>query len=195
MKSKELVRRILEADPSGEIECCIGNADIEGPSVEPAYWDGPLQVFKFNEKGYPVSAKRVRSGEKMVLSPLYISNFIGEYDGFTVEYQSDEDRARYEYSDKESARFHNQIEADVDKGSFVDFVFRKIQSVKPVPMGWVQVIKMAAEKFYDENSLSPENPLITMREGRSYADCRDEYLDEHVTAEWDKYSRINIAFK
>jgi hypothetical protein len=45
MKTKELIRLLQEADPSGEIECCVGNEDIYFVACEPAYYDGTLQVL------------------------------------------------------------------------------------------------------------------------------------------------------
>jgi len=50
MKTKELIKRLQDADPSGEIECCVGNQDIYFISQEPSYYDGALQVLIHDEK-------------------------------------------------------------------------------------------------------------------------------------------------
>lgn len=46
MKVKELIRRLQAADPTGEIEACVGNIDIHFVSLDPAYYDGRLQILK-----------------------------------------------------------------------------------------------------------------------------------------------------
>jgi len=46
MKTKELIRQLQEADPSGEIEVCCGNEDIHFVETLEAYYDGKLQVLK-----------------------------------------------------------------------------------------------------------------------------------------------------
>ncbi len=45
MKTKELIRRLQEADPEGEFECCVDNEDIHFLEVIPGYYDGRLQTF------------------------------------------------------------------------------------------------------------------------------------------------------
>lgn len=50
MKTKDLIEALQAADPSGEIECCVGNEDIHFVSREPAYWDGCLQTFERDPK-------------------------------------------------------------------------------------------------------------------------------------------------
>ncbi len=49
MKSKELIRRLQEADPEGEMEVCVGNVDIYFVEKKAAYWDGNLQVLQHDE--------------------------------------------------------------------------------------------------------------------------------------------------
>lgn len=45
MKTAELIRRLQEADPSGEAECVVGGQDIYFVSAEPGYYDGEYQVL------------------------------------------------------------------------------------------------------------------------------------------------------
>lgn len=45
MKSKDVIKMIQKADPSGEIECVVGNVDIYSAHMEPAYWDGSMQLL------------------------------------------------------------------------------------------------------------------------------------------------------
>lgn len=47
MKTKELIKQLQEADPSGELECAIGgNIDIFAVYVTPAYYDGYLEILE-----------------------------------------------------------------------------------------------------------------------------------------------------
>lgn len=47
MKTKELVKKLLDADPSGELECAIdGNIDIIDVYQIPAYYDGYLEILE-----------------------------------------------------------------------------------------------------------------------------------------------------
>jgi hypothetical protein len=61
MKTKELIRQLKEADPSGECECVVGNVDILYVGGEPGYWDGWYEVLirDENEEGYNVIGARV----------------------------------------------------------------------------------------------------------------------------------------
>lgn len=52
MKTKDLIKLLMEEDPTGEIECCIDNQDIEEISWESAYYDGCLQIVKRDENEY-----------------------------------------------------------------------------------------------------------------------------------------------
>jgi len=81
MKTKELIRRLQEEDPTGEIECCVGNQDIYFITQEPAYYDGPLQVLVHDEskrdKQWSITgAKIVRSGAKIQIHTMSIEDVI-----------------------------------------------------------------------------------------------------------------------
>ncbi len=69
MKTKELIRLLQEADPTGETECCVDNEDIHFVDRVPAYYDGTLQVFERDpaKKGFYdiVGVRFVRSGDKI----------------------------------------------------------------------------------------------------------------------------------
>lgn len=194
MKTKELIRQLNEADPSGELECCIGNGDIVYVDVLPSYYDGALQVIERNEDGHPVSGRRIRTGQKVLLEPMFIRDAL-ESSSFKVEYADDADRKRYEHYDEEYRRHHKEIDIRVDRRGFCEWAFRKFQQIRPVPLGWVKRLKKAARDFYDECYAGPDNPLTPVRPGRCYHDMRDEFWEENISVEWDEYSRIKIARK
>ena len=193
MKTKELISRLQNADPTGEIQCCIDNADIWSIEVEPAYYDGSLHVIDFDEDRRPIKGRRIRSGEKVVLSPIRIQDCF-EYN-FEVEYLTEEDRKRNEAFDIEERRHDKQIHMDVERDHFVEWVFMKIQNIRKVPLGWVDRMKAAAVKFFEENCMGPDTPFVKVPMGRSYNDCREEYYEDTIFVDWDNYSRIIIKMK
>lgn len=81
MKTNELIKRLQQADPSGELECCVGNIDIYFIETLPAYYDGALQVLvhdeKLKDKAWSiVGAKIKRSGEKVQIHTVSIEDAI-----------------------------------------------------------------------------------------------------------------------
>jgi len=79
MKTKEVIRQLQLADPSGEEEVCVGNRDIHYFHKLPAYLDGQLQVLKRDEncKYYNiVGAEYVADGMKIDICTLSIEDAI-----------------------------------------------------------------------------------------------------------------------
>jgi len=103
MKTKELIRRLNEADPSGEIECCVGNADIYYVSKEPAYWDGCLQVLKRDPKKegkqYSIIGAEIHSeGEKICLNTMNFSDVLLNHPDAPIEIKSTTDWVIEDYT-------------------------------------------------------------------------------------------------
>lgn len=73
MKTKELIKRLQEADPDGETEVCVGNEDILFVAKEPAYYDGCFQVLNRDPAKAPyynVVGIEIRgNGNKIVIHP------------------------------------------------------------------------------------------------------------------------------
>ena len=65
MKTKEVIRQLQEADPSGEEEVCIGNHDIYRIFPEDAYYDGSLQIIEKDKNGHIIGGTIRRSGMKV----------------------------------------------------------------------------------------------------------------------------------
>lgn len=88
MKTKELIRLLQEADPSGEIEVCVENEDIFFVEKAPAYWDGRLEILIRDEsiKGYNVIGAKITSkGKKLRIRTLSIDDAIFESPDMPVE--------------------------------------------------------------------------------------------------------------
>lgn len=199
MKTKDLIAKLQEADPSGELHCCIDNGDIEEVNVEPAYWDGALNIVERDEAGRYTCAYRQRSGSKVVLSPIYVNDIAGEQPGVRIKYLTEEDRARYEKDDLESTRWRREINFQVERDAFSTWVFEKIQRSKVIPLGWVERIKSAAEAFYLANRGPDVDGKIIVDRGwkdnKSWRDRLETLWEEIIRVEWDSYSRIIIEMK
>jgi hypothetical protein len=89
LKVKELIRQLQEADPTGELEACVGNIDVHFVCRDPAYYDGPLQVLKRDpdRKGvYDICAAEFRrDGHKVQIHTLSIKDAIWEDPDLPVE--------------------------------------------------------------------------------------------------------------
>jgi len=113
MKTKELIRQLQEADPSGEIECCIDNADIFFVERLPAYYDGRLQTLKRDKNGQITGAKVISKGDKIKIYPLSIQEHFLDNPELEVQYETDNEFAK-EWLEKERQKAKDIIE-EVDK--------------------------------------------------------------------------------
>jgi len=90
MKTKELIRQLNIADPTGEEEVCVGNADILFVESEPAYYDGHLQVLIRDTTKDPyynvVGAKYVGKGKKVCIKYHSIESAIMENPELPVDF-------------------------------------------------------------------------------------------------------------
>jgi hypothetical protein len=75
MKTSILVKLLQEADPSGELDVCVGKEDIFIVGREPAYYDGCHEVLirDWSRSDYNVVGAEIRcQGEKIRLRTLSI---------------------------------------------------------------------------------------------------------------------------
>jgi hypothetical protein len=74
MKSKELIRLLQEADPSGEGHVVVDNKDIFFLEWKPGYWDGRYTVLVRDEKKKPwydiVGAEYRSDGDKLNVNTM-----------------------------------------------------------------------------------------------------------------------------
>lgn len=197
MKTKDLIAALQEVDPTGEEQCCIQNADIWNVGLEPAYYDGAVHIIEFDKNHHPIRGRRQRSGNKVTISSISIQDGL-EYDNFVIDYTDDTDRARHEKFDLECCRKDKEINFEVGMSIFASWVFLKIQSMKPIPLGWVERIKQAAEAFYKEHR-GPDVDGKAIEDfpwqNHSYADRLEALWEETIRVEWDNYSRVIIEYK
>ncbi len=123
MKTKDLIRLLQEADPKGETEVCVDNADIYFVERLEAYWDGRLQVLIRNPDKAPyynVEGVRFLSrGEKVRLNLLSFEDVLLNDPDARVEYDSKATRKRMEEQVEarraEVRRILSEIEAEEKK--------------------------------------------------------------------------------
>lgn len=131
MKTKDLIAALQDADPSGELECCVGNADIHTVYPEPAYWDGCLQVLIHDKNKAPyydvVGAKIVGKGTKVVIHPLSISDAIANDHDLPIEYEGVSELKRKDYEESYMRQRQESIDIsnDVERGFFIQWINEK----------------------------------------------------------------------
>lgn len=90
MKVRELIRRLMEADPTGEEEACVGSVDIHFVAREPAYHDGKLQVLRRDPartgRCYDICGAEFRqTGQKVSIYTLSVEDALWEDPDLPVE--------------------------------------------------------------------------------------------------------------
>ena len=91
MKTSELIRRLQEADPSGEEECFVGNEDIYFVTRMPMFYDGhPWQLIHdeaVRDKAWSIVGLKypARGSFKISIQTLNASEVLGDYPDITIE--------------------------------------------------------------------------------------------------------------
>lgn len=98
MKTKELITKLLELDPDGQLECTVGNCSINYIELLPAYYDGRLQIIEYDKDGRPLSGKYVSNGKKLCISYTTIQECVMENSDFPVDFSELEEVSRKRYS-------------------------------------------------------------------------------------------------
>lgn len=200
MKSKNLIKSLQEIDPSGEIEVCIGNGDIEEIFVSESDYDGTLQTIEFDEDGLPIKGRYHAFEEKIVLKPIFISDAIWRAAeqgvSFNIDYSdlSYSKRKNFQEVNEETKRQMFHMLESVEFQLFNKWVLSKTQDVYPEVT--LNSIKFYTESFFRENLSRlcsfPENSNIPVEiQGskvyKSYAERRYEQWDEEIVITFDGY--------
>lgn len=197
MKSKEVIRLIQEADPSGEEECCVGNVDIWTITKEPAYYDGPLQVLEHDPAKAPYydicGGKYVRNGCKIQIRGLSIHDAIFENPKLKIDYAQvgPNLQAVYATADDETRKVSQEIHAGVERDIFVRWAIRLAERL----CGDVSNVESCARRFYDDN-LSPDDPMPEDIRNLKYTDAQGHTIHESFAARREaQWSReITVEF-
>jgi hypothetical protein len=84
LKTKELIRRLNQLDPSGEIEVVVDSADIYFLSKEPMYYDGrPIRLLRdpdLEGKAYSITGFEImETGEKIRIRIMGAADVIADF--------------------------------------------------------------------------------------------------------------------
>lgn len=188
MKTKELIRLLQEADPSGELECCVENIDILGVYPELAYWDGAFQVLVRDNSKKPyydvVGAKYIAEGTKITISPHSIDDAIFDHRNLPVEYigMSTDQQKRYEKSVQEKRDQAFNIKNEVSRDSFKQYVQNKFPELSQ------EAVEKSAFEYYNKHmSFEDEMPddikkMFTMKDGMKICPS----WNERRSLQWDR---------
>jgi len=202
MKTKELIKKLQELDPSGETECCVQNIDIWYVDVLPYYYDGTMQMLVRDSAKSPyydvVGAKYLSSGEKINIVPLSIEDAIFEDVTLPVDFDtlSFSKKERYKESveivRQKAKDIHNSVEMDF----FVEYILKRALKMTSNLGG----LKEVAIKFFQENmSAFDQMPLNIkkMREEKSICGKIYTTIPSWVTRrelQWDQEFELKYVY-
>jgi hypothetical protein len=116
MKTRELIKRLKEADPTGELECCINKTvDIYMVDVLPAYYDGRQEILvrdpELNRFYDVVGGIVTGEGMKVCIISYSIKDAIWDNEGnFKIQYVacSQSDKEFYEKEKSEAVDLYGR---------------------------------------------------------------------------------------
>lgn len=149
MKVNEVIRLLQAADPTGECEVCVGNIDIHFIALEPAYYDGPLQLILRDpgRRGYNVvGARYKRQGDKVQIHLLPIKTALTEDPDMPVDYgELDPERAEATRAnhDRWCAEV-KELTLQLSRDRFVRWFFDEVAS-----KGWCSLDPECGESLHE----------------------------------------------
>lgn len=182
MKTKVLIELLQKEDPSGEQEVCINNMDIHYVCSEPAYWDGPLQVLERDEECEYyniIGAKYRRSGVKVNITPLSISDAICNNTDLPVDYSElNEDRQVSSRKAHDNLRaWYKNMENELEENHFVLWAKKKAESITSDFEDVVDIAKSFFKENLDRNDPLPQGGIPL---GESYVSTRESQWDSRL---------------
>ena len=80
MKTKELIKLLKEADPTGEMHVRVGGGPIIGVDLKEGYWDGSYSYVERDEKG-PYVWHESNEGYKVDVMTIDLFDFVDFFNG------------------------------------------------------------------------------------------------------------------
>jgi len=118
VKTRDLVRLLNAADPTGEAECVVGGDDIYSVEKQPMYYDGrPWLLLREPSRApyYDVIGLRLVNGDKVRIRTLEAFDVFHDDPRCLVEYETPALKDRYEDSvaeqRKDAVRFNAELSA------------------------------------------------------------------------------------
>lgn len=152
MKTRELIKQLHSADPTGEEEVCVGNADIHYVQHSPAYYDGCLEVLirDPNNEYYNIIGAELRAeGNKIVINTLDIQSAIFDNPKLPVKYDSAYTE-KYKANHEAWRKFTKKVDKKMRLENFIKFVKNRIPAIED------DKIKKVATEFFERNLHVPK---------------------------------------
>lgn len=176
MKTKKLIQLLQEADPTGELECCVGTTtDIRYVDVLPAYYDGRLQVLKVNEKNQVIGAKYVREGSKVCIHTLSISDAVidCELSEEDIDYSQLSKEEVTKKAHKELRDWYMQMCTELEMENFQAWAKDRAEKLTED----IENIKDLAFEAFKKFGLSRDDKIVVPL-GKSYNETRFDQWNE-----------------
>lgn len=175
MKTKEVIKLLQEADPTGEEEVCVNNVDIFFIEKLLAYYDGSSQVLIRNNNRI-IGAKYKRSGWKIQIVTHSISSVVEtDPDAFIDYSELPTDRQEKVKIAHDKLR---EFVRDVDNKAEFEIFGKWVRSKAEALTEDLEDLNFLAWDFFDKN-LSRKDP-IKMISGESYASSRHRQWDSTI---------------
>lgn len=161
MKTKELIKELQEADPTGEEEVTVGNTEIFTIENSPAYYDGCQQILIRDKKNpyYNVISGKVRSkGNKICINTHSIYDAIFENPQLKIDYSelSFQQKAYIKIDHDAMRKFSKNCNYNARLENFINFIKNRIPCIEK------EILEKTSKEFFDRNkSLLINNNLPT----------------------------------
>lgn len=153
MKTKDLITKLHEADPSGELEVSVENIDIHSVETLPCYYNGCQQKLIYDENLKPyysiIGGKYLGKDTKVVITLVTFEDAILCDEDFSIDYSEvpDSMKSHYQKLNDEFRLEVKNVNIRQDKDLFIEYVQDKLDLKFKNDYKTHNLI----EKFYDEN--------------------------------------------
>jgi len=125
VKTKDLIAQLQREDPSGELECCVGNEDIYLVERLPSYYDGDLKFAL--ERELRELDTLIKAAKKTSKSAVALAE--------KLEAQKQIKTLEAKRNNKRRQLFEAQDDVDRKRAELIEEIERQLQtktSIKPV---------------------------------------------------------------
>jgi hypothetical protein len=185
MKTKDLIKKLQEEDPTGEEHVVVDNLDISFISKEPAYYDGAAQMIIRDEKRHAISGKYLRNGHKIQIHTIDFNTLLWDHKDFTMDYSELDPERQKSYREnhdkvRDAAKnFDYQMAVKDFEDWFVEKASKLVDAYDDM--------RGAAKAFFDANltpydKIPADIPII----GESYVSRRKIQWDREIDVSYSE---------
>lgn len=156
MQTKDLIKQLQEADPTGEEYITVHGSDISHVENLPSYYDGCQDIIFKDANERPIGGLVRSSGRKIVIKLWSLSDAIFDNPELKVDYSDcdPESAKRYKAYHDKMREFRHKVDYDLNFKNFIKFIEGK------VPIFEKEEIEKSAKEFFDKNLKFLCNPEI-----------------------------------